>query len=99
MKNRYYFFKKKFKDYIILIKKKDKYYTFDQDDEILKYMEYKKLSDIRIRKINYIIIDNLEIEQIKEYKENNYELFLLKTFIRKILYEMEKELKWKNWEL
>ncbi|MDD4187381.1 MAG: hypothetical protein PHX04_01220 [Bacilli bacterium] len=93
MKNRYNFFKKKFKHYIILIKKKDIYYTFDQDKEILKYIEYKKINDVRKKQINYIIIDNLEIELKKEYPNNNYELYLLKIFIKQILSKIEGKLK------
>jgi len=71
--NRYLFFKKINKRSIVLIKSKKRYVTFDRDLEILKYIgfnieyEYCNLSYLDKYSINYIVLDNLEEENIKVY--------------------------------
>jgi len=71
--NRYLFFKKMNKRSIVLIKSKKRYVTFDRDLEILKYIgfnieyEYCNLSYLDKYSINYIVLDNLEEENIKVY--------------------------------
>lgn len=37
----YMFFKKMYKRHIVLIKGKDRYYTYDRDLDILKYINFK----------------------------------------------------------
>ena len=39
--SRYMFFKKLYKRHIVLIKGKDRYYTYDRDRDILKYISFK----------------------------------------------------------
>jgi len=71
--NRYLFLKKINKRSIVLIKSKKRYVTFDRDLEILKYIgfnieyEYCNLSYLDKYSINYIVLDNLEEENIKVY--------------------------------
>lgn len=65
MKERYKVLKKIYPYYLILIKKNNKYYTFYEDKLI--YKNIKNLNNI-----NYIVLDNLEIEIKKEYENNNY---------------------------
>ncbi len=70
MKERYEVIKKLYPNYLILIIKNSKYYTFDEDKLIFNYLKRK------LNNINYIILDNLDIIVKKEYENNYY--YLLK---------------------
>ena len=66
MKERYEVIKKLYPNYLILIIKNNKYYTFDEDKLIFNYLKRK------FNNINYIILNNLDIIIKKEYENNNY---------------------------
>lgn len=66
MKERYEVIKKLYPNYLILLIKNNKYYTFDEDKLIFNYLKRK------LNNINYIILDNLDIIVKKEYENNNY---------------------------
>ncbi|MDD2208461.1 MAG: hypothetical protein PHG03_00740 [Bacilli bacterium] len=89
MKNRYLFFKRKYNNYLLLVKKKDKYHTFNYDKLILNFINFKNIRDLQKNKINYIIIDNLEIEFISENEDNNYQLYLLRAFFINMIKQIE----------
>lgn len=55
MKERYEVIKKLYPNYLILLIKNNKYYTFDEDKLIFNYLKRK------LNNINYIILDNLDI--------------------------------------
>ena len=55
MKERYEVIKKLYPNYLILLIKNNKYYTFDEDKIIFNYLKRK------LNNINYIILDNLDI--------------------------------------
>ena len=55
MKERYEVIKKLYQNYLILLIKNNKYYTFDEDKIIFNYLKRK------LNNINYIILDNLDI--------------------------------------
>ena len=92
--SRYMFFKKLYKRYIILIKGKDRYYTYDRDKEILEYVKFNNkynessLSYLDKYCINYIVIEDLNIIDNVKFKDNNYmkyyKLFHLKNILMKI---------------
>ena len=65
MYNRYYELKNIYKNYIIFIKSKDKFYTFDNDKIIVDYLDFKKMKYLKKYKINYIILENLYIVEKK----------------------------------
>lgn len=82
--NRYDFIKKLYKNYIIFIKKKDKYYTYKIDKQIINNLNinyYKKLDKY---KVNYLLINNLDIVLKKEYKTNSYNKHLIICLIKEI---------------
>ena len=76
---------------IILIKGKTKYYSYDKDLEILKFinfnMEYinSSLSYLNKYNINYIVLDNLNVIVDKVYSDNNYKKYLKLVYLKKIL--------------
>lgn len=86
IKNRYNFTKNVYKEYLILISKKDKYYSFDKDKRILDYIKFNnKLYILKKYSINFIVLDDLEIISITNYKVNNYYKYLYISYIKDIL--------------
>ena len=83
MKNRYYFLKRLYKDYVIVFKKKN-YYLYGKD----KFIRYLKkntiINTLENLHINYIIVDNLDIK-IKKFNDNKYYLYLYRTILIEVL--------------
>ena len=70
MKNKYYFFKKVYKEYVVIIKIKGKYKSYGHDKELIKYIKNKD--------INYVIVDSdfkVSVVQVKHI--NNYKKYLI----------------------
>ena len=88
MKNRYNMAKLWYNEYVILIVKKGKLYTYINN----KFINFKYINKLREYHINYIIIDNLDI-YIKEYEDNNYNLYYLKYNLTTILNNISKKIK------
>ncbi len=73
MKNKYLFFKKLYKNYVIILEDKGIKKTFNCDKLLMKY--------INNLDINYIIINN-NFDIIKvDYKVNNYKRYLMIEFL------------------
>ena len=79
MKERYNVLKHIYQNYLILIIKNSKYYTFDEDKLIFNYLKRK------LNNINYIILDNLDIIVKKEYENNYYLNYYFKVNLINIL--------------
>ena len=79
MKERYNVLKHIYQNYLILIIKNNKYYTFDEDKLIFNYLKRK------FNNINYIILNNLDIIIKKEYENNNYLNYYFKVNLINIL--------------
>ena len=73
-------------NYLILVSLKHGYVSFDNDNKILNYLgiknNYKKLNDYRI---NYIVLDNLNIIEVRRYKNNKYKKYLKLSYLKDIL--------------
>lgn len=76
MKNRYLFFKRLFRKYVIILEKNNKYYSFYNDRRLIKYIKNKDL--------NYIVIDTQNNIKKHEYQENKYDEYLYKNFLLEI---------------
>ena len=81
MKERYEVIKKLYPNYLILIIKNNKYYTFDEDKLIYTYIN----RNLNKHEINYIILNNLDIIIKKEYENNNYLNYYFKINLINIL--------------
>lgn len=81
MKERYDVLKHIYHNYLILIIKNNKYYTFDEDKLIFNYIN----KNLNKYEINYIILDNLDIIVKKEYENNNYLNYYFKVNLINIL--------------
>lgn len=91
MKNKYNMAKLWYNDYMILIAKKGKLYTYIND----KRVNFKKIDKLREYHINYIVIDNLNIYK-KEYVDNKYNLYYLKYKLAYILNNINEKLNERN---
>ena len=75
MKNKYYFFKRMYKEYVVIIDIKGKYKSYGHDKELIKY--------IRNKDINYVIVDSdfkVSVVQVKHI--NNYKKYLIMNWIK-----------------
>lgn len=82
MKERYEIIKKIYPDYLILFKVKDKIKYYGVDKEIIEEFGKEKL-----KKTNKIILNNLEIEEKEEYENNEYDVYLTKYKLIKMIKE------------
>ena len=81
MKERYNDLKHIYQNYLILIIKNNKYYTFDEDKLIYTYIN----RNLNKHEINYIILNNLDIIIKKAYENNNYLNYYFKVNLINIL--------------
>ena len=84
MKNRYIFFKRLYKDYLLLFIKKDKLLSFNIDNRIISILSSSSnniLEVLTTNSINYIIVDNLDIIEIKTFTNNSYNLYKKKAYL------------------
>ena len=87
--NRYVFLKKLHKRDLIIIKRKETYYSFSYDKEILKLIKFTNSFKLLDKyKISYKVIDNLEIIRSKNFDNNKYKKYLYIVKIRKVLDRM-----------
>ena len=74
MKNKYYFYKKLYKDYIIVFNYPNKYKSIGIDANLIKYIGNKD--------VNYVVIYNDYNVRIVKRKTNNYKKYLIKEYLR-----------------
>lgn len=86
MINRYKFTKNIYSDYLVIIYRLGNYYSFSYDNDILKYIKFKGNTNIIKRKrINYLILNNLDIIEINRYYDNRYDYYLKIICIIKVI--------------
>ena len=76
-----------YNEYVILIVKRGKLYTYINN----KLVNFKYIKKLKEYHINYIIIDNLDIYK-KEYEDNNYNLYYLKYELAHILNNINEKI-------
>lgn len=75
MKNKYYFFKRIYKEYVVIIEIKGKYKSYGHDKELIKY--------IRNKDINYVIVDSdFKVSVVQVNHINNYKKYLIMNWIK-----------------
>lgn len=75
MKNKYYFFKKVYKEYVVIMKIKGKYKSYGHDKELIKY--------IKNNDINYVIVDgDFKVSVVQVNHINNYKKYLIMNWIK-----------------
>ena len=74
MKNKYYF-KRIYKEYVVIIEIKGKYKSYGHDKELIKY--------IRNKDINYVIVDSdFKVSVVQVNHINNYKKYLIMNWIK-----------------
>lgn len=74
MENKYYFFKRMYKDYVVILESNGKYKSFGYDKELIKYIKNKD--------INHVIIDSdFKVSVVQVKGVNNYMRYLIKNWI------------------
>lgn len=75
MKNKYYFFKRMYKEYVVIIEIKGKYKSFGYDKKLIKYIKNKD--------INYVIVDSdFKVSVVQVNHINNYKKYLIMNWIK-----------------
>lgn len=88
--NRYSFTKEVYPNYVVLLIKKNKYYSYGKDRKVLEYIGFKNKTNIlRKNKINYLVLDELDIIERYEYSDNELNRYLYLIRINKILSEIK----------
>lgn len=88
--NRYSFTKEVYPDYVILLVKKNKYYSYSIDRKVLDYIKFKdKTYILRKKHINYLVLDELDIVEKYEYSDNQLDKYIYLVGMKKILNEIK----------
>ncbi len=75
MKNKYYFFKRIYKEYVVIIEIKGKYKSYGHDKKLIKYIKNKD--------INYVIVDSdFKVSVVQVNHINNYKKYLIMNWIK-----------------
>lgn len=75
MKNKYYFFKRLYKEYVVIIEIKGKYKSYGHDKKLIKYIKNKD--------INYVIVDSdFKVSVVQVNHINNYKKYLIMNWIK-----------------
>ena len=85
LKTRYNFIKRLYKDYIIIFKKNNNNYIYDYDFLYLFKDKINIINKLNKYHINYIIIDNVKIINIKKYSDNLYNYYNNRYIIYKVI--------------
>ena len=88
--NRYSFTKEVYPDYVVLLVKKNKYYSYSIDRKVLDYIKFKdKTYILRKKHINYLVLDELDIVEKYEYSDNQLDRYIYLVNMKKILDEIK----------
>lgn len=79
MKNKYIFFKRLYKDYVIIFEIKGKYKSLNIDNELIKYINNGDLS--------YVIVKHDFNVLVNIVNNNEYYKYLLKFWIKQLIYK------------
>ena len=86
MINKYKFTKNIYSDYLVIIYRLGNFYSFSYDKNILKYIKFNGNTNIiKRRRINYLVLNNLDIIEINKYKNNRYDYYLKIICIIKVV--------------
>ena len=88
--NRYSFTKEVYSNYIILLKRKNRYYSYSIDRKVLDYIKFKdKTYILRKKHINYLVLDELDIIEKYEYSDSQLDKYIYLVYMKKILDEIK----------
>ncbi len=86
LKTRYDFIKRKHKDYLVLFNENNRYFSCDEDKELLKDIKFwNNLKDLEKRHISYMVFTNVVRVRKFDSKENNYTRYCKMLKAKKII--------------
>ena len=85
LKTRYDFIKKLYKDYIIIFRKNNYNYIYNYEFLSLFNDKMSIISKLNKYHINYIILDNMNIIDIINFKDNKYNYYKNRYIIYRII--------------
>lgn len=86
IKTRYDFFKRTHREYVVVFIKGDRYIICEEDKRMLDTFDSKKIiATLNKLKINYIVIDDLEIVCKKSFEDNQYHIIMKKGYLLKLI--------------
>lgn len=90
-KNRYIFIKRTYPNTMVIFKNSsNKYISYGEQKEFLKYLKFKELSNLSKLKINYIVISNMQILEHKIFDDNKYKLYYTRFNLFKLVNYIRK---------
>ena len=94
--NRYKFTKNVYHNHIVLLYKKNRYYTYGIDKKILEYIKFNNEPYmLRKYRINYLVLDELDIIENYEYMDNQIARYIYLLYINKIMNEVKVVMSYK----
>ena len=85
LKNRYFFLKRTYPKTIILFLKNAKYKSYGLDNNFLTFLHFKNLSTLNKLKINYLVLQNMEILNHQIFSHNMYDIYYKRYQFIKII--------------
>jgi len=79
--SRYLFTKRMYPDYLVFILSKNKLITYNYDLEIVEYLG---IDNVFKKNINYLILDNLELDKY-EFNNNYYFYYFKIILLKKVI--------------
>ncbi|MCI8446293.1 MAG: hypothetical protein HFH31_02230 [Bacilli bacterium] len=85
-KTRYDFIKRKHKNYLVLFYENNRYFSIEEDAELLKYLKFwNKLKDLEKKQISYMVFTNVTRVRKYDAKDNQYSRYMKILKVRKII--------------
>ena len=86
LKTRYDFIKRKHTNYLVLFNENNRYFSCDQDKELLKDIKFwNNLKDLEKKNISYMVFTNVVRVRKYDSKENNYIRYCKMLKVKKII--------------
>ncbi len=86
LKTRYDFIKRKHKNYLVLFNEKNRYFSCDQDKELLQDLRFwNNLKDLEKKQISYMIFTNVVKIKTFDAQENNYRKYCKILKVKKMI--------------
>ena len=74
-KNRYVFIKRTYPNTIVLFEEKGNLKGYKWEKEFLNFLHFKKITNLDKLKINYIIVQNMDIIKYRTFPHNMYNIY------------------------
>ncbi len=89
IKTRYQFFKMTHRDYVVIFLTKNGYTLHGIEREMLNIISLRNIREVLEKlKVNYIVVDEVEIVKERSFKDNQYNFLEKKSYLLTLVYEL-----------